>query len=93
MSYKCDHNACGWIIYEKDRDWGYYSKTDDDCAECQMKCNLDPNCGAVECGEGYCSWWKVGKCRSLSEFNQNAYTCRKGIRSVFDIVVHLSIFI
>ena len=78
VTYKCDTNACKWGNYKKSIDWGYYSKTDDDCVKCQRKCTLDPNCGAVECGEGYCSWWKSGKCRSLSERNGNTNTCRKG---------------
>ena len=77
VSYRCNNNSCTWNNYKKNTDWGFYSKEDDDCERCRMKCSLDPICSAVECGEGYCSWWKVGNCRSSSEKNGYANTCYK----------------
>ena len=56
------------------------------------RCDNDPSCGSVECGpdqdlpdgktlEGYCSWWKVGKCEAAAEFSTNPQnlilTCKK----------------
>jgi len=77
VSYRCSNKSCTWNNYKKHSDWDFYSKEDDDCERCRMKCSIDPMCSAVECGEGYCSWWKVGNCRSSSEKNGYANTCYK----------------
>ena len=73
----CEEKGCHWSDYTKGEEWGYYSKTDIGCFECQKSCNLDENCGGVECDSGYCSWWKLGKCSTLGEYNANYHTCRK----------------
>ena len=58
-SYECSNNGCLWGDYTKDTDWGYYDRNQDaDCLACQSKCNGDSDCTGVECGGGYCSWWK-----------------------------------
>ena len=75
--YLCEEKGCHWSDYTKGEDWGYYSKTDIGCFECQKSCNLDENCGGVECDSGYCTWWKLGKCSTLGEYNANYHTCRK----------------
>ena len=62
----------------KYKDWGYYDQNDGNCLRCKGQCSKDPNCGAVECGNGWCSWWKVGKCQNEEEFTGAVYTCRKG---------------
>lgn len=77
VGYTCEKKGCHWSRYVKNQDWGYYSETDGDCFKCQDQCNKDANCGAVECGEGYCSWWKVGKCSKADEFTDTFNTCRK----------------
>ena len=76
-SYNCDMRGCPWDEYEENNDWGYYDKNDGDCLKCQDQCNQDPNCGAIECGDHYCSWWKIGKCLMEEEFSTTYYTCRK----------------
>jgi hypothetical protein len=58
-------------------DWGYFSKTEGDCAACQTLCDSDDNCGAVECNDGYCSWWKVGLCPETTKKSNTAPICRK----------------
>ena len=67
--YICGNRHCLWENYEKDEDWGYYSRTNNDCMFCQDKCSNDTNCAGVECGGrvGYCSWWKQGRCVTKSE--------------------------
>ena len=60
------------------KDWGYYDEKDGDCLKCKDQCNHDPNCGAIECGNNYCSWWKVGICNSRKDPFEHKYTCRKG---------------
>ena len=73
---------CKWSEYEKYVDWDYYSKTNGDCTSCKNLCNLDLNCGGVECGGGWCSWWKVGSCpievqhKPVRRFTGS--TCTKG---------------
>ena len=64
--YKCENRTCDWALYQECTDWGYYSKTNGDCSVCKDDCNKDPNCGAIECGGGYCSWWKIDKCMSAN---------------------------
>ena len=75
----CEKKSCSFRAYVKDQDWGYYTETEGDCNKCKGRCDQDPNCGAVECGEslGYCSWWKTEKC-SREEARGRVYTCRKG---------------
>ena len=70
--------GCPWVNYEEHEDWGYYSRTNGDCLTCQDQCSTDDNCGAIECGEDYCSWWKVGKCSIDEEFVAVYNTCHKG---------------
>ena len=95
-SYRCNNRSCTWNNYKKNTDWGFYSKDDDDCDSCRMKCTLDPMCGAVECGKGYCSWWKVGKCRSSSEQNGYANSCYKrkkdNLKHYSDYNINLIVF-
>ena len=61
-NYFCATRACEWDVFTNPNDWGYYSKENGDCRFCKAKCSQDNNCGAVECGGSYCSWWKLGKC-------------------------------
>ena len=74
--HACEDIGCNWSDYIENQDWGYYSTTEGDCEPCQDKCDQDQNCGAVECGDGYCSWWKVGTC-STSNADLYGYTCFK----------------
>ena len=56
------------------------------------RCDNDPACGSVECGENqnlpdgtvvkaHCSWWRKGKCETGPEFSTNPnnliLTCKK----------------
>ena len=59
--YNCSADGCAWSDYIEDVDWGYFSKVDGDCIKCRENCSNDVNCGALECGKNYCSWWKVGR--------------------------------
>ena len=77
--YVCEKKVCYWGRYKKFRDWGYFSRTDGDCMECQRRCNEDDNCGAIECGRGHCSWWKKGKCSTHETFDAPYYTCWKSM--------------
>ena len=77
VPYTCEKKGCHWTDYEENKDWGYYSKTDGDCFTCQDSCNKDDNCGSVECGEDYCSWWKDQTCSREEELVALYYTCRK----------------
>ena len=79
--YICNKKLCDWANYHADEDWGYYSKSDDECSMCKEHCTDDENCGAVECGDGYCSWWKSGVCTEGDDKdypNFNGLICRKG---------------
>ena len=69
--------GCPWDNYVENEDWGYYDKNNGDCFRCEDQCSKDENCGSVECGDDYCSWWKVGKCKVEEEFLTEYYTCRK----------------
>ena len=88
--YQCETglgSGCQWTNYTRNEDWGFYSKTMDDCTWCQEKCSDDLNCGAVECGLGYCSWWKWGKCTYKEAardeyYNPNFKTCRRSLVTV-----------
>ena len=80
MAYTCEKKGCHWADYKEGEDWDYYSRTDGDCFKCQDQCNKDENCGAVECGESYCSWWKIGKCSIKEEFAATYHTCQKSKR-------------
>ena len=44
-------------------------------------CDKNNSCEAVECGDGYCSWWKNGKCKHDHqlglETNGSFHTCIK----------------
>ena len=82
--YHCGDKHCYWGNYHEGVDWGYYSRSNNNCVVCKEKCTRDPNCGAVECGgtTSYCSWWKIGKCATVSErkYKNDAHlTCVKPI--------------
>ena len=74
--YTCEYRSCYWSSFEKDEDWGYYSEIGGDCSACRSECSNDPNCWAVECGNTYCSWWRIGKCKA-EERTSFDYTCQK----------------
>jgi len=84
LTYDCKSgvgSACQWTNYTENVDWGYYSKVNGDCSWCQSQCSNDLNCWAVECGQGYCSWWKNGQCsyedaQADEYYNANYETCR-----------------
>ena len=63
-NYVCYHNGCDWSTKKENTDWAYYSKTNGECMACVGTCNNDSNCGGIECGGGYCSWWRKGACMS-----------------------------
>ena len=75
---QCEKKSCKWGDYEASQDWGYYSKTNGNCQECQDRCNKDKTCGAVECGKEYCSWWKTGTCTRSVASSGRIFTCWKG---------------
>ena len=72
-------------LHEKENiTWGYYSKTNGDCSDCLAMCDKNINdigCGAVECGDGYCSWWSNYTCNNDDQFsmdtNGSFHTCVK----------------
>ena len=75
--YECLDISCYWDLTKNDDEWGYYSKTIGDCKWCTEQCTADPNCDAVECGSGYCSWWKTGTCPlSNANASSDTHTCR-----------------
>ena len=76
-AYECTHLGCGWSGIENVH-YGYFADNLDvgsDCPSCQAACTADPNCGSVECGLGYCSWWATGMC-AVEEATQPFMTCR-----------------
>ena len=76
--YNCVHEGCSWKDFDENIDWGHYSKVDGDCGNCKGLCNNDTNCGAVECGKTYCSWWKVERCsNSTEQLSASVMMCRK----------------
>ena len=94
--YKCTWHECAWSQYEKGTDWGFYKEGGEDirtCDVCMRRCDEDPSCGSVECGndqplldgtviKSYCSWWRKGSCETADEFTTNPkdfiMTCKKG---------------
>ena len=72
----CENKGCYFPDYIKGEDWDYYPEIIG-CNKCKEKCYSDAKCGGVECGAGYCSWWKVGKCSTPQEYTRTDYTCRK----------------
>jgi len=86
--YGCTNLVCAWADHTRDTDWGCYGSSAANCgtgftggcSACQALCTGRPNCGAVECGTNYCSWWAVGIC-PLSEgaASSGVQTCRTGL--------------
>ena len=65
-------------------DWGYYLNQVGGCENCMKACDEDRSCDAVECGNGYCSWWKNRQCLNpdilTSDYEDSTQTCiKKGI--------------
>ena len=82
LEWVCNNIHCPWDKYVKGQDWDYYLETGGDCESCKQRCNKDRNCGAIECGGGYCSWWKNGICEIGDDSISRYFTCRfpsKGI--------------
>ena len=82
--YKCYHKACEWLPEQENITWGYYSKSNGDCSDCLAMCDKNIrniSCGAVECGDGYCSWWQNYTCNSYDQFSIDTmgsfHTCLK----------------
>ena len=60
--------------YEENKDYGFYSRNNSNCSECQHNCSLDQQCGAVRCDgtkdpepspshfSPGCLWWRKGAC-------------------------------
>ena len=77
LNYDCTQVHCSWKNYVKGQDWDYYSETNGSCFDCKRRCNDDNNCGAIECGDNYCSWWKKGECKEGDNTNNTLlFTCR-----------------
>ena len=93
--YRCTSHECPWNQYKEEIDWGFYKEDGehiDNCRLCMTRCDDDPACGSVECGENqnlpdgtvvkaHCSWWRKGKCETGPEFSTNPnnliLTCKK----------------
>ena len=82
--YKCYHKACLWLQEKENIDWGYFGdwgKRNGDCSNCLAMCDKNVSCGAVECGDGYCSWWQNYTCNDENQFfmdtNGSFHTCVK----------------
>ena len=81
--FSCSHKHCSFDPYDEGDEYGYYSRTDQDCGRCVNRCKADANCGAVECGDGmgYCSWWKGDTCSldnapATNPHGDAGFTCR-----------------
>ena len=74
--FECNNTHCSWKDHVKGQDWDYYSESDGDCPLCQQRCKEDSNCGAIECGDSYCSWWSRGKCTIGWKTVLSYFTCR-----------------
>ena len=61
-NYRCTTKTCFWNMQKENIDWGYYANQTGDCKRCMKSCDEDKSCDAVECGSGYCSWWKNSRC-------------------------------
>jgi len=87
--YVCEEKVCHSSDYIEGEDWGYYSKSDIGCFECQKRCNADKNCGGVECNSGYCSWWKWGKCSNVGcDLDYRTYYCRKRKNDYKEMIIN-----
>ena len=90
--YVCEEKVCHRRFatdYTEGEDWGYYSKSDIGCFECQKRCNADKNCGGVECNSGYCSWWKWGKCSNVGcDLDYRTYYCRKRKNDYKEMIIN-----
>eukprot|EP00940_MAST-03C_sp_MAST-3C-sp2_P000443 g443.t1 len=76
VQWTCNNNACNKADFTQGVDWGYYDSTNGDCGFCQNLCEADPECHAIECGGGYCSWWKWGACVEQEAGTISYKTCR-----------------
>jgi len=79
--WECSLNeGCLWSSYDEGKDFGFYSAEDGDCTRCKSLCDNDNKCWAIECGAGYCSWWKAGVCQEkdndVDEVDSDFLTCR-----------------
>ena len=83
--FSCTNDICSWSDYVEGLDWGYYSKSNGDCSICKQRCSHDINCGSIECGNNYCSWWKKGKCTAEQSNHANSadLTCRRDSAGIF----------
>ena len=54
--------GCTRDTEEENKTWGYYNKTIVDIVPCKQECDHDKDCGGVEFGVGYCSWWLKKAC-------------------------------
>ena len=91
----CTHHECNWNDFTKGTDWDFYTdngRNISGCSPCMQKCEVDPNCYSLECGEdqplpdgttkyAHCSWWNEHSCFKYEDFTLNApnyiWTCRK----------------
>ena len=76
-TYKCKNTACHWETDGENIDWGYLDKANGNCDSCINLCDKDESCQSVECGNGYCSWWKNNKCIDPPELHKKTQTCTK----------------
>ena len=83
VAYKCTNTACPWESAGKNIDWGSFDETNGNCESCIDLCDKQQSCQAVECGNGYCSWWKNDKCINPSELDNEVQTCTKLTNGIF----------
>jgi hypothetical protein len=82
--YLCaDFDSCLYAQYKEGIDWGHYNEGSSDCSACQVVCDKDELCDAVECGFGTCSWWAPNTCVPASGYTTKMHpgfvygTCQK----------------
>ena len=76
-TYKCTNTVCKWEDDRKNIDWGYLTNSTGNCTFCINLCDQELFCQAVECGNGYCSWWKNDKCNHPYRLDKTLETCTK----------------
>ena len=79
--FRCSYYNCYWDVYTEGNDYEKYN-TSSDCMSCKKLCANTTKCGGVECDNGFCVLWKVGRCGTRETQiakieNANTKTCMK----------------